>query len=1287
LVVAVVVVVALLAVLGGGLAWYLTRDTARSNLTKAVETAKSAMASEDYRKAKRVLERAIDDFPDRTDHKELLAEPLKLLEEATTKLAQKRAQDAQAQQKQGHDQSARIALSNIKSLVAQRDLELARRMTVRAMEEYAGTSVANDLADLLKTIDREIALARQAMARTDAQRQAAHELHLRYRNDGIAAFDRKDYKAAIDAFQKALREETDSDTQRLLEDAMAKVTNPGLAVVEFQVAGDVGVPDLGRSISEQLLAKFSPDRFQLVERMQLGSLLYEQDLAIAGIVDNPKLAKGLKLKAVRYLVIGTVSKKANLEISARRVDVLTGDIVQTAETCADDVLGLQGTLEELAKILEMSREEKVAYLHRKQEELLAQASRAKTDREFDDVRLAYRQVILIYEVQRIPVPQDLQLNLTEIERQIHDKRSGGAGPAGGPAESVLTAPAVYGEPPGSVDQITIRPGDTTIRAGDYLEINAEVPNSSVTSAEVYIAGADGKETHSRMIQLPAQEVGRRAFTHVFQKGVQSFHYRVRAGDAMSRSYSVNVVPQPDGNAVSRADQALVEKELMISGVFVAVLEELGDSKTDSAALADELTDPNRLTADGLLSLSCAARADRIAKHLATAEMALRQLLMRLKEREGEAPDSGNATVAADRIARARNLAVQIPLVNQALVRGRIANDTDSQISTCIYLVTAMLQSVFQTTHSLISNGDEAASPGSTLRIQVALDWPAYTGRGRQVVQGGKIAALAGTKVAVEAELSVPFLNAWLSFNKRPEIDLAVDGRLMKAGFTVERDDRYQLHYRDMDRKGHVASIAYEIKALLDQPPTVKIAAPSVHSRLGRSDRLRLAGEAADDFGLSTIDLVCQPEGGAEVRVSLAKITGQTVTSRVIDATIPVDRLGSAGQKLVCRVEAQDFAPQAGEVVGQVGRSDPFEISIDASTSAGEANREVPLPLPTASQPSEANQVSDMVRRLLDTGNRLPSGDMKNQAYAQARTLMEDYIRSHPNDTQIRHLLAKLLMDTGQPLEAKKIMNDLGARRATMPVEDPNKELTLDLGNKITMRMALIPAGKFLMGSPDGEKDRFADDEGPQHEVTISKPFYMGVYVVTQAQWKAILGTTLAQQRDKANKDWTLYGEGNDYPMYYVSWDEAVEFCRRLSQKVGKSVRLPTEAQWEYACRAGSKTRFSFGDDDDYGDLGDYAWFRTNSGGKTHAAGQKKPNDFGLYDMHGNVWQWCSDWYAKSYGNGDMTDPQGPNSGSGRVLRGGSFGDPPLRGRSAGRNWYAPGSWNNGIGFRVSVESQ
>ena len=262
--------------------------------------------------------------------------------------------------------------------------------------------------------------------------------------------------------------------------------------------------------------------------------------------------------------------------------------------------------------------------------------------------------------------------------------------------------------------------------------------------------------------------------------------------------------------------------------------------------------------------------------------------------------------------------------------------------------------------------------------------------------------------------------------------------------------------------------------------------------------------------------------------------------------------------------------------------------------------------------------------------------------------------------------------TGAAGQATQPATQSATSPATQTSTQPAKELTLDLGNKVTMKLALIPAGKFMMGSPAGEKDR-VDSEGPQREVTISNAFYMGIYHVTQEQYEQVMGKNPSNFKGAQN------------PVEQVSWDDAVEFCKALSKKAGKTVSLPTEAQWEYACRAGSKTRFSYGDDDDYGKLGDYAWYTKNSDNKTHPVGQKKPNDFGLYDMHGNVLQWCSDWYAESYANANKTDPMGPASGSDRVLRGGCWYGDPDRCRSAYRRWFTPDNRHYGVGFRVSVD--
>ncbi len=238
-------------------------------------------------------------------------------------------------------------------------------------------------------------------------------------------------------------------------------------------------------------------------------------------------------------------------------------------------------------------------------------------------------------------------------------------------------------------------------------------------------------------------------------------------------------------------------------------------------------------------------------------------------------------------------------------------------------------------------------------------------------------------------------------------------------------------------------------------------------------------------------------------------------------------------------------------------------------------------------------------------------------------------------------------------------------------------LTLDIGKGETLKLALIPAGQFQMGSDKGESD-----ERPVHQVTISKLFYMGLTEVTQAQWKSVMGA----------EPWAgkTYAKSNgSHAASYISWDDATKFCETLSKQTGKKVSLPTEAQWEYACRVGSKTAYSFGDD--ASKLGEYAWYDKNAydiGEKyPHAVGQKKPNAFGLYDMHGNVWEWCSDWYdAKFYAKAKNVDPENTTEGNARVLRGGSWDSVPVNCRAAGRGGSSTGRRYLIDGFRVVVVS-
>lgn len=210
-----------------------------------------------------------------------------------------------------------------------------------------------------------------------------------------------------------------------------------------------------------------------------------------------------------------------------------------------------------------------------------------------------------------------------------------------------------------------------------------------------------------------------------------------------------------------------------------------------------------------------------------------------------------------------------------------------------------------------------------------------------------------------------------------------------------------------------------------------------------------------------------------------------------------------------------------------------------------------------------------------------------------------------------------------------------------------------------------------MGSGAGEAGR-ESDEGPVRKVALTKPFYMGIYEVTQEQYNAVMG----------NNPSNFSGLKN--PVETVSWNDAMKFCEKMSQVTKMKVTLPTEAQWEYACRAGSQTRFSFGDNDS--GLAEYAWYDANSGGKTYPVGQKKPNKFGLYDMHGNVWEWCLDWYQNSYSKLNSQNPNGPTNGSYRVLRGGCWISNANYCRSTVRSRSLPGNRLIYYGFRVVLSA-
>ena len=229
-------------------------------------------------------------------------------------------------------------------------------------------------------------------------------------------------------------------------------------------------------------------------------------------------------------------------------------------------------------------------------------------------------------------------------------------------------------------------------------------------------------------------------------------------------------------------------------------------------------------------------------------------------------------------------------------------------------------------------------------------------------------------------------------------------------------------------------------------------------------------------------------------------------------------------------------------------------------------------------------------------------------------------------------------------------------------------------NSIGMKLKLIPAGEFMMG-----------DNGSQQKVQIPKPFYLGVYEVTQAEYEGVMGKNPSSFCSTNGNVLAERVSGEDtsrHPVETVSWKDATEFCKRLSAKEGKTYRLPTEAEWEYACRAGTTTRYCSGDDEE--SLGEYAWYGANPDVKTHLVGEKKPNAWGLYDMHGNVFEWCADWYGL-YASEAVSDPSGPETGSSRVGRGGCWSGPAGICVSSYRAWVVPADRGSSLGFRVAAD--
>ena len=254
-----------------------------------------------------------------------------------------------------------------------------------------------------------------------------------------------------------------------------------------------------------------------------------------------------------------------------------------------------------------------------------------------------------------------------------------------------------------------------------------------------------------------------------------------------------------------------------------------------------------------------------------------------------------------------------------------------------------------------------------------------------------------------------------------------------------------------------------------------------------------------------------------------------------------------------------------------------------------------------------------------------------------------------------------------PMAILVLLGFSAALSASAPVEASCGECgeTAITTNSIGMALRRVSAGCFRMGSQRGDPD-----ERPVHDVTLSEPFCIGVYEVTQEQYEAVMEANPSNFK------------GPKRPVEQVTWEQAVEFCKRLSEKENAAYRLPTEAEWEYACRAGTETEFHWGDSFDTG----YFWCGYNSARGSQEVGKNKPNAWGLHDMSGNVWEWCADRYDQgAYTAEERTDPRGPDEGSYRVVRGGSWYGTPEDCRAANRMRLSPDTRMHTVGFRVCRE--
>jgi len=380
---------------------------------------------------------------------------------------------------------------------------------------------------------------------------------------------------------------------------------------------------------------------------------------------------------------------------------------------------------------------------------------------------------------------------------------------------------------------------------------------------------------------------------------------------------------------------------------------------------------------------------------------------------------------------------------------------------------------------------------------------------------------------------------------------------------------------------------------------------------------------------------------------------------VAETLAEITRLRAEEKGRNARSEAQRAEARRREIAATLGRA-------RAELAEGRFDEAKKLVADSSKWPADERSQADDLALEIQRKEVAAAAGLRARAYAPAMKLTRELVA----DGRWREALA----ECGKALEAKPADKDAAELLAEITRRIVfRRRLTLNLGPGVKMYFVYIKPGTFVMGG-DGELEADAPKQGvekPKHRVAITKGFYLGKYEVTQGQFETLMGSNPSTYKQP------------DGPVHMVTWDEAVEFCSKAGEKTRREMRLPTEAEWEYACRAGTTSPYSFGDD--AAKLAVHDWYDKNSGAKPHPVGKKRPNPWGLYDIHGNVWEWVSDWYsADYYALGPMANPTGPKEGNARLLRGGGWTDNAHWCRSAIRYTQTPGIRRDYLGFRALV---